>query len=424
MGNQQLHKRLTNEQVITILENYLAKEISAAEAMASLGLKKTQFFELAAKYKSGSKKEFSIDYVRNRKCRGISDKAEKAIAKELLAEKKLIDDRSIPIRHYNYSAVKEALEDKYQVTVSLPTIITRAKEQGFHAGPKPKKVHDREVLTNLIGELAQHDSSHHLWSPYMDKKLYLITTIDDYSRLILYAELVERENVWAHICALKSVFLRYGCPLKYYADQHAIFRYVKERDKHRPWNTYSKFTDDVDPQWKQTLNECTVAAVYALSPQAKGKVERPYGWIQDRMVRTAAKEGIKTITGLRKVLRNLMWRYNHKWVHSTTREIPIVRFENAARNGKSLFKPFKLQGENMTVDDIFCLREERVVDSYRRVSLNGVELRVPGGVPRQKVDLKLVPDESKGLVKIRFWQEKKFLGEIMEKLEKLPIVRF
>ena len=406
------------------MENYLAKELTATEAMESLSLKKTQFFELAAKYRNGSKKNFSIEYVRTKATRRISGNAETAILKELKAEKKLIDNRDIPIKHYNYSAVKEILEDKHEVVVSLPTIINRAKENGFHIGPKPKKIHDREVLTNLIGELAQHDSSHHLWSPYMDKKLYLITTIDDYSRLLLYAELVERENVWAHICALKSVFLQYGCPLKYYADQHAIFRYVKDRDKHRPWNTYSKFTDDVDPQWKQTLNECMVSAVYALSPQAKGKVERPYGWIQDRMVRTAAKEGIKTIGGLRKVLKDLIWRYNHKWVHSTTKEIPIVRFENAARGGKSLFRPFRLGEKDMTVDDIFCLREERVVDSYRKISLNGVELRVPGGIPRQTVNLKLVPDENKGLVKIRFWQEKRFLGEILEKLEKLPIVRF
>jgi hypothetical protein len=362
--------------------------------------------------------------VRNHATRGISSEAEKAILIELRSEKKLIDNRDMPIKHYNYSAVKELLEEKHDIAVSLPTIISRAKKSGFYRGKKTKKAHDREVLTNLIGELAQHDSSHHQWSPYMDKKLYLITTIDDYSRLILYAELVERENVWAHICALKSVFLRYGCPLKYYADQHAIFRFVKDRDKHRPWNTYSKFTDDVDPQWKQILNECKVSAVYALSPQAKGKIERPYGWIQDRIVRTAAKEGIKTIGGLRKILKELIWKYNHKWKHSTTKEIPIIRFENAMRNGKSLFKPFKLAKADETVDDIFCLREARVVDNYRKISLNGHELRVPGGTPRQTVDLKMVPDMDKGLIKIRFWQNNLFLGEVLEKIDNIPNIRF
>ncbi|HAM88587.1 TPA: hypothetical protein DDY55_05560 [Candidatus Falkowbacteria bacterium] len=240
----------------------------------------------------------------------------------------------------------------------------------------------------------------------------------------MYAELVKQENVWQHILALKSVFLQYGCPLKYYPDQHVIFRYVKDRDKNRPHNTYSKFTDDVDPQWKRVLNNCGVGITYALSPQAKGKIKRPYRWIQERIVRTAAKEKLTTIEELQKVLKELIDKYNTKWVHSTTKEIPIVRFENAIKNKQTLFKPFKLSSKHQTVDDIFCLQANRVVDSYRKISFEGLELRVPKGTPRQTVDLKITPVEEKGLVKIRFWQDNYFLGEQLEKLEKLPILRF
>lgn len=423
MGNQQIHKRLAKEQVIAILENYLAKEISAKEARENLGLKKSQFFNLASRYKN-SANNFTIKHKGNRGNRGLSGAAKQAILMELKAEKKLIDNKAMPVKRYNYSAVKDLLEEKHHAKVALSTIIAWAKKNGYCQKKAAKKVHDREVLTNLVGELLQHDSSLHLWSPYMDKKLYLITTIDDHSRLMLYAELVEQENVWAHIQALKSVFLRYGCPLKYYSDQHAIFRFVKDRDKNRPWNNYTKFTDDIDPQWKQVLNECQVAAVYALSPEAKGKIERPYRWIQDRIVRTAAKDNIKTIAGLRKILQELMGKYNTKWIHSTTKEIPIIRFENALRNNQSLFKQFRLEKAGQTIDDIFCLRAERVVDSYRKISFSGLELRVPNGAPRHTVDLKITPDEKKGLVKIRFWQNSGFLGETFEKLENLPIVRF
>lgn len=422
MGNQQIHKRLVKEQVVAILENYLAKEISAKEARENLGIKKTQFFCLAAKYKNGVK-DFDIGYRRSGTTRKISSKTESAILAELKAEKKLIDNRDLPIKHYNYSAIKDDLEKK-KIIVSLPTIISRAKTNDFYQRRIFKKIHDREILTNLAGELVQHDSSHHLWSPLMDQKLYLITTIDDYSRLILYAEFVEQENVWVHILALKSVFLQYGCPLRYYSDQHAIFRFVKDRDKNRPWNNYTKFTDDVNPQWKQVLNECKVSAVYALSPQAKGKVERPYRWLQERIVRTAVKQNVKTIAGLKKILKELVNTYNTKWVHSTTKEIPIVRFENAIRQNKSLFKTFKPESAKQTIDDIFCLRMQRMVDSYRKISIDGFEIRVPNGAPRQTVDLKIVPDIEKGLIKIRFWQENIFLGEVLEKLENLPMVRF
>lgn len=280
------------------------------------------------------------------------------------------------------------------------------------------------MLTNLIGELLQHDSSHHLWSPYMKEKLYLITTIDDYSRLLLYAELIEEENVWAHIMALKSVFLQYGCPFKYYPDQHAIFRYVKDRGKNRPHNNFQIFTDDIDPQWKQVLKECGVSLTYALSPQAKGKIERPYRWLQDRIVRIAAKEKLTTIDELKTILKELVNIYNTKWVHSTTKEIPIVRFENATRNRRTLFKPFKLENQNHTIDDIFCLRAERVVDSYRKISFDNLDLRVPNGIPRQTVNLHIVPDAEKQVAKIRFWQNNNYLGEVLEKLENLPKVRF
>src|SRR3990167_9148801 len=346
MGNQQINKKFSDEQVIAILENHLAKEISAKEAMAKLELKRSQFFNLAAKYRDGSD-NFTIKHKGNAGNRKISEDTSSLILKELKKEKKLIDNKDLPIKFYNYSAVKDALG---KVSVSLPTIINLAKIHGYYLKKPGRKIHDREALTNLIGELLQHDSSHHLWSPYMKEKLYLITTIDDYSRLLLYAELIEEENVWAHIMALKSVFLQYGCPFKYYPDQHSIFRYIKDRDKNRPHNTFRQFTDAIDPQWKQ-------------------------------------------------VLKDLVYQYNCRWVHSTTKEIPIVKFENAIRNRQSLFKPLRIAKQNQTIDDIFCLRAERVVDSYRKISLNNVELRVPGGIPRQTVDLRLAPGMATGLGK-------------------------
>jgi len=61
-------------------------------------------------------------------------------------------------------------------------------------------------------------------------KWYLITSLDDYSRAILYADLWERETTWQHIMAAQSLVLHYGLPLKFYVDQLRVFRYVKSRD--------------------------------------------------------------------------------------------------------------------------------------------------------------------------------------------------
>lgn len=423
MSKQQIHKRLEREQVITILENYLAGEIRAKDAINNLEIRKSRFYEIVREYKNNPD-DFSLQYSREKPSRAISQEAEAQILAELKFEQKLIKNKNNPIKFYNYSAINDILLDKHNVKVSLPTIINRAKDNGFYLGKPKKKVHDREVLTNLAGELVQGDSSHHQWSPYMPNKLYLITYIDDYSRLILFADLFEKETVWPHIRALKSIFTKYGCPLKFYVDQHAIFRYVKDRDKNSPWNNFSCFTDDTSPQWKQVLEDCGVKVIYALSPQAKGKVERPYRWIQDRLVRIAAREKLTSIDELRKVLKELINQYNTKWVHSTTKEIPIIRFENAIQKNQSLFKSLKLDKPNQTLDDIFCLRGKRIVDAYRKISLNGYELRVPGGTPRYTVDLKIVPDYENKLVNIRFWQENKFLGAQTEKLENFKSVRF
>jgi hypothetical protein len=61
------------------------------------------------------------------------------------------------------------------------------------------------------------------------------------------------------------------------------------------WKKHHLETDDADPPWKMVLRERRIKVIYALSPQAKGKIERPYRWLQDRIVRTCARENVSTI---------------------------------------------------------------------------------------------------------------------------------
>ena len=80
-------------------------------------------------------------------------------------EKTLIENPDTPVKHYNYSYIKDIREQDYRQKVSLPTIIDRARKNHFYF-PRPKrKAHDREVLTNYPVEMIQHDSSHHSFSP-------------------------------------------------------------------------------------------------------------------------------------------------------------------------------------------------------------------------------------------------------------------
>lgn len=418
---KQIHKRVADEQVKDLMERYCSKEIELEYVLKILEIKRRQFFKLLKRYREDPN-NFSIAYAREKKTRQISQKVEKNIIKELKEEKALIEDPAMPVRNYNYSYIRDILRDKYKQQVSVPTIIDRAKKNDFYLPKKEHKSHDREVLTNYAGELIQHDSSQHKWSPYADRKWYLITSLDDYSRKLLYGDFVEQETTWAHIEAMESIFLNYGLPLSFYVDSHSIFRFVQGRDSF--WRKHYKVTDEADPQWKQVLQECGVKITYALSPQAKGKVERPYGWLQDRIVRTCAREAVKDIKGAREVLRYEMDRYNNRQVHSATREIPDFRFYNALNAKKTLFRSFVVPPPFESTKDVFCLRANRLINSYRKISLNNLELKVSGAPLGARVQMRIVPDKETGIAEIRFWYNDKLVDAQKVKNEDLNLVHF
>ncbi len=171
---------------------------------------------------------FSLAYQRETTTR-LSASVDEEIEKELMLEKGLINDQSLPITSYNYSASRDRLI-KRGIKVSLSTIINRAQGLGcYHLRPK-KQAHDREVVTTAIGALIQHDASLHRWSPYAQEKWVLITSIDDFSRKLLFADFVRKETSWAHIQAAEALMSIYGIPLQYYVDSLRVFRFVQQRD--------------------------------------------------------------------------------------------------------------------------------------------------------------------------------------------------
>lgn len=420
MGKQQVHKRLGTESVKDILVRYDERRLDLIAALALLGVKRSRFFKVLAEYRA-NKNGFTSAYERATPKR-ISVATEDLIKKELLKEKKLIINPKIPITEYNYAAVHDTLRDVHKIHVSTKTIIRRAKEYDCYLEPRIKKIHDREVITNYVGELIQHDSSHHQWSPYVDAKWYGITSLDDYSRRILFGDLFEVENRWNHILASESLILTYGCPQKYYADQHSIFRFVEKRDSQ--WKKNILETDAVDPQWKQTLKECGVGVTYALSPQAKGKIERPYRWLQARVVRQCARDRVTKFTDVRQIFRDEIERYNNRQVHSTTKEIPAIRFERAVNNGQTMFRPFRVPEPFQSSKDIFCIRATRVVDAYRKISIANFKITIPKVPPKYPVELRMIPDYEKQIVEIRFWFKGELVGTQIFKEQDLPIVQF
>ena len=131
----QLHKKFTDAQVKEVIIRYLNKEIQRSYIEKILGIKRRRFCELVKKYREDPE-EFSIEYKRKVPTIKIDKEVENNIMSELKIENKLINNPDIPIRSYNYSYIKDRLETDHDQKVSLPTIINRAKKEGFYLGKR------------------------------------------------------------------------------------------------------------------------------------------------------------------------------------------------------------------------------------------------------------------------------------------------
>ena len=412
----QLHRRFTDGQVRVLLNGYCQGLLGRAEIQKMLDIGKTRFFALLKEYRRDPE-AFSVAYERRTPGR-LSAAVEAEIERELLREKAIVEDKRLPISGYNYAALRDRLK-KRGIKVSATTIIDRAKRMDCYRPRKKRKAHDREVLTASIGALIQHDSSLHLWSPFAEEKWVLITSIDDFSRMLLFADFAPKDTTWAHIQAAQSLMQSYGIPLRYYVDSLRVFRFVQGRDS--VWRKHVLQTDDVDTQWGKMMRVLGVEVLYALSPQAKGKVERPYQWLQDRIVRTCALEKISATEEVRSVLKEEVDRYNHHQVHSTTKEIPSIRFNRANKDGNSLLRPFSLPKPYTSPKDVFCLRETRVVNGYRRISLFNHKIEVPNVELYEEVEIHLVPDIAKRVMETRIWWNEKKVHSVALPLEEFRV---
>ena len=393
-----IHRRFGDEQVRVLFQGYCQGQLRRVDVQDLLGVGKSRFFALVKAYRQDPE-GFTVAYQRQTASR-LSARAEAEIERALLREKELVEDPDLPISSYNYTAIRDRLKDD-RIKVSLTTIIDRAKKLDCHKPRRKKKAHDRQVLTASVGALIQHDASTHLWSPLAQEKWTLITSIDDYSRKLLFADFFPSETTWAHIQATQAVCQQFGLPLRYYVDSLRVFRFVQGRDSF--WRKHVLETDDVDTQWRKMMRVLGVDVTYALSPQAKGKIERPYRWLQDRIVRTCVYDNLSTLENARAALQAEVRRYNIHQVHSTTGEIPNVRFERARATGNSLFRKFTIPQPYTSSQDVFCLRQQRLVNGYRRISLHKHIIEVPNVPLREYVDVHLVPDETRQVMHIRIW---------------------
>jgi len=223
--------------------------------------------------------------------------------------------------------------------------VKRAKRKGAHRRKRPRRP--------MAGMMLHQDGSKHRWIPGLERDLDLIATLDDATGAILSAFLVEEEGTMSTFRALAEVFARHGLPCSLYSDRGGhYFRTPKAG---------GKVAKQLPTQVGRALAQLGIEHIPAYSPQARGRSERAFGTLQDRLPKELRLAGIATVAAANRFLAEVFIAdYN-------------ARFAVAPEQSGSAF--VAVAREQWA--DVLCVQEERTVGNDNTVRFNGQVLQIP-----------------------------------------------
>src|SRR5262245_34372996 len=196
-------------------------------------------------------------------------------------------------------------------------------------------VHQPRYRRDCVGELIQIDGSQHWWFERRGPQCTLLVYVDDATSRLMHLQFVETESTFDYFAATRAYLERYGKPIAFYSDKHAVFR-VNKKDA---------AGGDGMTQFGRALHALNIDIICANSSQAKGRVERANGTLQDRLVKEMRLRGIDTVAAGNAFLPTFMTDYN-------------ARFAKAPFDERDLHRP--LAGDD-NLDDAFAWKEERTL---------------------------------------------------------------
>jgi transposase len=163
-----------------------------------------------------------------------------------------------------------------------------------------KRVHQLRERCPAVGELVQIDGSPHAWFEARAPRCTLIIFVDDATGRLQYARFEQAETTRAYLRGLREYVQRLGRPLAFYSDRHSIF------GKHDP--------EDPQPtQFERAVRTLGIEPIQALTPQAKGRVERAFQTLQDRWVKALRLAGCAGLDEANALLPKLVEQYNRRF---------------------------------------------------------------------------------------------------------------
>lgn len=193
---------------------------------------------------------------------------------------------------------------------------------------KPKRAkqgatHQMRERRACRGELVQIDGSEHAWFEERGAKCTLLGYIDDASGEVKELGFVSEETTFAYFETARRYFERYGKPVAFYSDRHGIFRV----NQPRPLGQTTGLT-----QFGRAMEELDIQIICASTPQAKGRIERLFQTLQDRLVKELRLRGISDMETANAYLPEFCQDFNRRFAvqprssHDAHR--PMLKTEN------------------------------------------------------------------------------------------------
>ncbi|MGH7393804.1 MAG: ISNCY family transposase [Candidatus Rokuibacteriota bacterium] len=266
----------------------------------------------------------------------------------------------------NDTHLTEKLKEKEKLNVSRSTVRVILRQAGIAAIRRRgvKRHYKRRERKAQEGELLLWDGSPHRWFGEKQGEWTLMAVIDDATGALIHGVFAREEDAQSYLICLREIVLEKGIAVAIYMDRHGIFR---RNDEH--WSVAEQLLGEQTPtQVGQALKALGIKPIHALTPQAKGRVERLFNTLQDRLVQELRLAGISTP------------EQGSAFVNGAFKVDFNARFAKPAKDTQAAWRRLP---KAVDVDRICSFRYEATVGNDNAVRLGGMILDIPPG-PRRR----------------------------------------
>jgi hypothetical protein len=246
----------------------------------------------------------------------------------------------------------EKLAELHQIKVSIETLRSAMLRVGLWNKRRKRSGHRRwREPKEHYGMLLQMDGSDHLWFEDRGPRSMLYNAVDDATSEVPALRFVQAESTKDIMQFMKDYIEHYGRPEAVYIDCHGTWRV-----------NLNNPDGDRLTQLERAMQELNIRVIHAKSPQAKGRVERKNGVLQDRLVKELRLANISTVAEANKFIQDIFLpEFNKKFSRRTDRTKDIHRLVD----GFDLDRIFSIQQERVVQNDFTVLYERRVLQIER-----------------------------------------------------------